>query len=80
MILKTSSKDDVRRFIDGLQYFPLGYSWGGYESLLVPLELDGERTVSPFRSAGLGLRLHIGLENPDDLIADLEAGFKRTAP
>jgi cysteine-S-conjugate beta-lyase len=80
MILKTSSKDDVRRFIDGLEYFPLGYSWGGYESLLVPLELDGERTVSPFRSAGLGLRLHIGLENPDDLIADLEAGFKRTAP
>ena len=77
LILKTSSKDEVRRFIDGLEYFPLGYSWGGYESLLVPLELDGERTVSPFKVAGSGLRLHIGLENPDDLIADLEAGFKR---
>ncbi len=77
MILKTSSKDEARRFIDGLEYFPLGYSWGGYESLLVPLELDGERTVSSFKTAGSGLRLHIGLEHPDDLIADLEAGFTR---
>lgn len=77
MILKTKSKEDLRIFVDGLAYFPLGYSWGGYESLIVPLHLDGERSATKFAEEGQGLRFHVGLENPDDLIADLAAGFDR---
>lgn len=77
MILKTKSKEDLRIFVDRLAYFPLGYSWGGYESLIVPLHLDGERSATKFAEEGQGLRLHVGLENPDDLIADLAAGFDR---
>jgi len=77
VILNTKSKDDLRKFIDGLEYFPLGYSWGGYESLIVPLHLDGERSATKITDDGQAVRLHIGLENPDDLIADLAAGFER---
>jgi cystathionine beta-lyase len=77
VILKTKSKDDLRKFLDGLEYFPLGYSWGGYESLIVPLHLEGERSATKFSVEGQAVRLHIGLENPDDLIADLAAGFER---
>ncbi|MDE3016928.1 MAG: cystathionine beta-lyase [Pseudomonadota bacterium] len=62
---------------DGLELFGMGYSWGGFESLLIPLDLQNIRTVTDWPYAGRALRIHIGLEHPDDLIADLEAGFKR---
>ena len=56
-------------FIDSLRLFGIGFSWGGYESLAMPA--DPHRTVSKPPAANL-VRLHIGLEDPDDLIADLE--------
>ncbi len=80
MVLKTKSKGDLRKFVDGLEYFPLGYSWGGYESLIVPLHLEGERSATKFPEDGQAVRLHIGLEDPDDLIADLSSGFERMKP
>jgi len=56
------------------RYFRIGYSWGGYESLIVPGRLNGLRTVQPW-NAGPLVRMHVGLEEPADLIADLEAGL-----
>lgn len=63
--------------LDGLEMFGMGYSWGGYESLVIPVNLKPVRTVSAFPYAGTLLRMHIGLEHVDDLIADLAAGLAR---
>ncbi|NBX03791.1 MAG: cystathionine beta-lyase [Alphaproteobacteria bacterium] len=63
--------------LDNLDYFGMGWSWGGYESLIVPVDLSKVRTASKFPYKGQLLRIHIGLENPDDLMADLAAGFDR---
>jgi cystathionine beta-lyase len=60
------------QFVDRLQLFGIGYSWGGYESLAIPV--DPVRTVSE-PPAGNLVRLHIGLEDPQDLIDDLSAAF-----
>lgn len=59
-------------FIDKLELFGIGFSWGGYESLAMPV--DAYRTVSAPPAENL-VRLHIGLEDPEDLIADLAAAF-----
>jgi cystathionine beta-lyase len=62
-------------FMDGLEHFGLGFSWGGYESLIVPANIM--RSVKPFDAEGPVVRIHAGLEDADDLLADLEAGFGR---
>ena len=67
----------VASMVDNLTYFGLGYSWGGYESLIVPSPVEKMRTATSWDAAGRTLRLHIGLEAPADLIADLAAGFGR---
>jgi cystathionine beta-lyase len=66
--------DEARRatFVDSLQLFGIGYSWGGYESLALPVEPLRTVTAQPAQNL---VRLHIGLEDPDDLIADLSAAF-----
>jgi cystathionine beta-lyase len=63
--------------IDGLKHFGIGYSWGGFESLALPVEPAAIRTATQWHSAGPLVRLHVGLEHPDDLIADLEQGMAR---
>jgi cysteine-S-conjugate beta-lyase len=63
------------QLIDGLEHFGIGYSWGGYESLAVPA--DPVRTATRTEWEGPIVRLHVGLEDPDDLIADLAAGLSR---
>lgn len=63
----------VHRLVDALTLFGIGSSWGGYESLILPAKLV--RTNSPVSAAGPLLRLHVGLEDPRDLIADLEIGL-----
>jgi cystathionine beta-lyase len=70
--------DDARRaaFIDRLELFGLGYSWGGYESLAMPV--DPVRTVSRLPTPNL-VRLHVGLEDPGDLIADLEQALANSS-
>ncbi|HET9427730.1 MAG TPA: PLP-dependent transferase, partial [Allosphingosinicella sp.] len=62
------------RFIDALELFGIGYSWGGFESLVVPA--DPVRTAGAAPPPGRLVRLHVGLENADDLIADLAQGLQ----
>lgn len=77
VILEPASEAQVAAMVDDLEHFGLGASWGGYESLVLPFDPTAYRTATEWRAAGPCLRFHIGLENPDDLIADLEAGFAR---
>lgn len=69
----------VDRFIDGLALFGLGASWGGYESLITPACLTQARSVTDWSGRGPMVRLHIGLEDPADLIRDLAQGFERAS-
>jgi cystathionine beta-lyase len=75
-IVKPCSEAAVAAFVDGLEHFGMGYSWGGYESLILRLWLDNIRSVTKY-GEGIYFRIHIGLEDIDDLKQDLEAGFKR---
>ena len=77
LMLKTASAEAVAAMLDGLELYGMGSSWGGYESLIVPSDPSAWRTATVWDPPGPLLRLHIGLEDPDDLIADLEAGFAR---
>ncbi len=70
------SEAQIAAMIDGYDYFGLGYSWGGFESLAVPADLRYGRHVAPWKGGPL-VRYSIGLDDPDDLIRDLEAGFRR---
>ncbi|WCT73565.1 cystathionine beta-lyase [Sphingomonas naphthae] len=72
-ILLDPAIDDAGRvrFVDTLELFGIGFSWGGFESLALPIDPESIRTARPWAGAGLGVRLHIGLEDPADLIADL---------
>lgn len=63
--------------IDGLEHFGIGYSWGGFESLALPVDPQRYRSVTKRAHAGPIVRLQIGLEDPVDLIADLAAGLER---
>lgn len=75
--LAEATPEQVARLVDGLECFALGYSWGGYESLIVPANLGRHgRTVAPWKGGPL-IRLQIGLEDPADLYADLLRGFDR---
>ncbi len=65
--------------VDGLVHFGIGYSWGGFESLALPVAPEKYRTATPWNAPGPVIRLSIGLENPDDLIADLRSGLDRFA-
>lgn len=65
--------------IDGLAHFGIGYSWGGYESLALPVDPQKYRTATRWEAEGPVVRLQIGLEDVDDLIEDLRAGLDRFA-
>ena len=84
-VLKRGDGARRDRFIDALTLFGIGYSWGGFESLVVPVDPAAYRSVSPWPPRGLdpadrfGVRLSIGLEDPDDLIADLDQAFAAAA-
>jgi cystathionine beta-lyase len=67
----------VAAMIEGLELFGIGASWGGYESLIMPAYPERVRTAAPWQAPGPTLRIHAGLEHPDDLIDDLNAGFER---
>jgi cystathionine beta-lyase len=74
-VLKGGGDSERTHFIEALELFGLGYSWGGYESLVVPADPERLRTVTRRRPDGPLVRLHIGLEDPDDLIEDLAAAL-----
>jgi cystathionine beta-lyase len=73
--LKPAGKPALAAFMDSFSHFGLGWSWGGFESLIVPAHI--RRSASPFPAEGPVLRIHAGLEDAADLIADLERGFAR---
>lgn len=73
--LKPVPREALAAFFDNFVLFGRGYSWGGYESLIVPAHI--RRTAKAFSAKGPLLRIHAGLESPDDLIADLDAAFAR---
>jgi cystathionine beta-lyase len=77
LIVEPCSKAAVAAMLDGMELFGMGYSWGGYESLLIPTRPETSRTARPWTDDGVTLRIHVGLEDPADLIRDLEAGFAR---
>ena len=74
--LKPCAKPQLAAMLDHYTHFGLGYSWGGFESLVAPANIDNARSVNPWRGGPL-VRYHVGLEDTDDLIRDLEAGFHR---
>jgi len=71
------SFEALSAMLNNLELFGMGYSWGGYESLIIPITPQKIRTATKWKHKGQSLRIHIGLEHPDDLIRDLEAGFAR---
>ena len=77
VVLKKTSKNSIAAMLDGYRYFGMGGSWGGYESLVLPTQPEKLRSVTTWDEPGPTLRYHIGLEDPEDLLSDLEAGFER---
>ena len=75
--LKGCSDTAFAAFLDHMDIFKLGYSWGGYESLMVPTYPSTLRSSTRWDAPGPSVRIHVGLENMDDLLADLERGFAR---
>ncbi len=75
--LKPTSQEALAAMVDHLELFGMGYSWGGFESLILPFDPRPFRSVTTWNEPGPALRLHIGLENLNDLKSDLEAGFER---
>jgi cystathionine beta-lyase len=75
MVLNPASNKAVAALVNALQLFGIGSSWGGYESLITLAHIEKYRTATRWAPGGPTLRLHIGLEDADDLIADLERGF-----
>jgi cysteine-S-conjugate beta-lyase len=75
VVLNGGTRENLSAMLDSMTYFAMGWSWGGYESLIVPVQIV--RTATSWDAPGTVLRIHAGLEDADDLIADLEAGFAR---
>jgi cystathionine beta-lyase len=76
-VLRGGGEQARAALIDSLELFGIGYSWGGYESLAIPVDPERIRTVVPWQAEGPAVRLQIGLEDPADLIADLAQGLDR---
>lgn len=76
VLLKPALEKKVHAFADSLKLFPIANSWGGYESLLQPQHLEKLRSATKWAEKGALFRLHVGLEDPRDLIADLERGLR----
>jgi len=77
VILKPASREAVAAMLDHLELFGLGYSWGGYESLVIPFDCRTYRTATQWNPEGPALRFSVGLEDIEDLEADLDRGFAR---
>ncbi|NRD32285.1 cystathionine beta-lyase [Shewanella sp. DC2-4] len=77
-ILKQGDGDAVTALVENMSHFKMGFSWGGYESLILGIfGIEKIRSATQWDASKPLIRLHIGLEDPADLIADLSAGFER---
>jgi cysteine-S-conjugate beta-lyase len=79
VMLRPASESAVHALLNALELFGMGFSWGGYESLVILFDCASYRTATRWAPGGPTLRFHIGLEDPRDLIADLERGFAAMA-
>ena len=79
VVFKPVPQKAVYAFLDALQLFGIGASWGGYESLAIPFDCTPVRTATRWQPGGPTVRLHIGLEAVDDLLTDLDRGFAALA-
>ena len=79
VVLQPVAKERIAAMLDGMRLFRMGWSWGGFESLIIPTWPERARTVTHWNAGGPCLRLHVGLEDPGDLIADLADGLQRLA-
>lgn len=79
VVLKPTPPERLKAFFDALRLFGMGWSWGGFESLCVHVRPEASRSARPWTAEGPVLRLHAGLEDCDDLLADLERGFAAMA-
>ena len=77
ILMREAPQKAVSEFVNSLELFPIGSSWGGYESLLQPQHMESCRTAVPWTEKGACLRVQIGLEDPQDLINDLALGLDR---
>ena len=77
IILKPQPRERMINMVNGMRLFGIGASWGGYESLMIPSYPERYRTATAWDSPGQVLRIHAGLEDLDDLLADLDAGLAR---
>jgi len=75
IVLKDAPQKAVDALLDAVTLFGMGFSWGGFESLVIPFDCSSYRSATKWAPDGPTLRLHIGLENVDDLKADLDRGF-----
>ena len=76
-LAKDWPKASLAAMLDNMRLFKMGYSWGGFESLILPQDVARYRSATKWVAPGPLLRLSIGLEDPEELIADLAAGFER---
>ena len=77
VVLHATAEDAVAAMLDPMELFKMGASWGGYESLIIPAWPAANRSVTEWKEPGFVLRISIGLEAVEDLIADLKAGLER---
>jgi cystathionine beta-lyase len=77
VVLQPAPEAAVAAMIDGLELFGIGYSWGGFESLVIPFDCTTYRTATRWAPGGPTLRFHVGFEDLEDLKEDLDRGFKR---
>jgi cystathionine beta-lyase len=77
VLLMPCSQAALAAMLDGLKLFGMGYSWGGFESLVIPFDCRAYRSATAWRPPGPALRFSVGLEDIEDLKADLDAGFAR---
>jgi cystathionine beta-lyase len=80
VVLKPVAWEAVGHMIEALSLFGIGSSWGGFESLAIRVDVSKIRTATTWNPGGPLIRLHIGLEDPDDLVADLEQGLAQLKP
>ena len=77
VLLEPAPREAVAAMVNNLELFGMGYSWGGYESLCLPIHPERNRTAIQWTAEGEMFRIHVGFEAVDDLKADMQAGLQR---
>lgn len=76
-IIRETDRMKLAKLFDGLKIIGMGSSWGGYETLMIPTDPSTNRTATQWLPEGQTMRIHVGLEDPEDLIREIRSGFDR---